>query len=357
MNISFNEEKGFYSDLFITCFLIIISLGLYLPWGITKLRKNIWSKISLNEERFYYIGQAKELLMGYLFLLGLYGLSKLFQFVAPSIFGQNQILVGVLSGVGSVVFFTLFLKSRLGSFRYQVHRTVYSGIRLSTDLAGPKQQYWMCLKWGVVCALTLGLGMTYFFFKIDQIKYNSLKYGDEKFRFTMTFSEYIKMVGVLTLKLILMFIVFGGIFTFANVQLDGAFLSQNLDKPSFNFIGIAVAVIFFGSAFIYLMSSFMVQFFKAKIGHFSSDHIKLETSLTVSRVIKYNFINLFIVVFTLGLGFPLVLVNNVKLFAETISVKGLDGLLVSNEQGLSEQSTAESFDDLYAFDLNMFDAF
>jgi uncharacterized membrane protein YjgN (DUF898 family) len=164
MNISFKEEEGFYKELFITCFLIIISLGFYLPWGMTNIRKNIWSKISLNGERFHYIGNAKELAFGYLLLIGILGVSKLFQYGAPVLFSSSGIIIGAFSFVGSLAFFTVLYKSKIGSFRYQVNRTVYSGVRFSTDLPGPKDQYIMCLKWAFITLLTLGLGFWYFSF-------------------------------------------------------------------------------------------------------------------------------------------------------------------------------------------------
>ena len=358
MNISFKEEKGFYLDLFTTCFLIVISLGLYLPWGITKLRKNIWSKISLDGERFYYIGEAKELLMGYLFLLALYGLSKAIQFMAPTLFGQSALVIGATSFIGSTIFFTLFLKSRLGSFRYQTHRTVYSGIRLKTDLPSPKKQYIKCLKWGVITTLTFGLALTYFVFRVDQFKYNSLSYGDEKLQFSMTVNEYLKLILAYSLRLLISFFIVMGLFTIVIVS-----FKLKIDTSIFfnggagAVIGGMIVVLFLTLTMVYCTSRFMSDFFKAKCHHLSSQNITFSTSLTTTRVIKYNLINLLIIVSTLGLGFPLVLVNNVKLLADTISVNGLEGLLVENQLALVGKDISDSFDDLYTFDLDMFDAF
>jgi uncharacterized membrane protein YjgN (DUF898 family) len=222
----------------------------------------------------------------------------------------------------------------------------------------------MCFKWAVLTLLTLGFGFWYFSFKADQFKYNGLMYGGEKFNFTMTFGEYSKILVINTLKLLLALILMVSLYTGASllyVQATGDVIKtdhimQN-SAITFGIMGSFGMILLF--LYLYLTSSLLVKLFKAKIASLFSKNISFETNITVTRAMKYHFVNAVIIICTFGIGFPLALANNIKLYAKTIKVNVPSDLLVSNHMDANEGKLSSSFDDMFAdgFDLDMFDAF
>ena len=355
MEVKFKDGDGFYPKLFLYCFFIIITFGIYLPWGMTAIRQEIWARTSLAGERFYYLGRVKELIYGYVLLLFILLISKGAQYSFPYIFPGNIVLITIATIFGSLIFFTLVYKAKLGSFRYQVNRTLYNGIRFSTELDSLKKQYLTCLKWGVITFVTLGFAFPYFVFKTDIIKYNSLRYGSEKFRFTMTFSDYMNIVLKHSLILIFLFIAAVATFTMGQVYFKQLYFDKS---PLLLAGGILIGIVAF-LTYMFFVSSLFVNLFRKKVECLSSENIKFTTTITIVRAVKYHLINAAILLFTLGLGFPLALANNIKLYANTINVEGADILISQSGNDEKENKAASAFDDMFSdsFSLDMFDAF
>lgn len=354
MKVKFKDGDGFYPKLFLNCFFIVISFGLYLPWGMTEIRKEIWARTTLNGERFYYLGKVKELIFGYLLLLFIVLLSKGIQYSSPFLFPDNFLLITGASIFGSIIFFTILYKAKLGSFRYQVNRSVYKGIRFSTDLDTLGAQYKMCLKWGVITFLTLGLAFPFYMFKTDVTKYNSLRYGSEKFQFSMVFSDYMKIV--FRHSLILLGLFFAGIVAFSLAQVS---FSELITQRSPIIIGAAAVLALFSFVvYMFFLSSLFVNLFRKKIECLSSENIRFTTDITVLRAMKYHLINALIIVLTLGIAFPIALANNIKLYANTITVIGTDAFVSQSHPDLGENVVAASFDDMFtdSFSLDILDA-
>ena len=51
-------------------FLSLITLGFYRFWGKTRIRRYLWSRVSLMGDRFEYTGTGKELFFGFIIALG-----------------------------------------------------------------------------------------------------------------------------------------------------------------------------------------------------------------------------------------------------------------------------------------------
>jgi uncharacterized membrane protein YjgN (DUF898 family) len=354
MKVEFKDGEGFYPKLFLNCFFIVISFGLYLPWGMTEIRKEIWARTTLNGERFYYLGKVKELIFGYLLLLAIVLLSKGVQYSVPYFFSTNYFLITVASIFGSVIFFTVLYKAKLGSFRYQVNRSVYKGIRFSTDLGDLSSQYKTCLKWGAITFVTLGLAFPYFMFQTDIKKYNSLRYGSEKFNFSMDFSDYMGIVFKHSLILIGLFLAAIAAATAAQYTFGEAIMQKS---PAVIISGIGILVIAI-IIYMFFLSSLFVNLFRKKIESLSSQNISFSTDITVQRAVKYHLINALILLVTFGLGFPIALANNIKLYSNTITVIGFDSFVSKVGADDDENKTSTAFDDMFSdsFSLDILDA-
>src|SRR5437899_5818637 len=105
--------------------LAVLTLGFYRFWGRTRIRKYLWSRISLDGERFEYDGTGGELFRRFLVTLVV---------LAPLLFApQIARLVGASAGetgiVQAVQVALLFFVAYLGYYtgrRYRLNRTLWS---------------------------------------------------------------------------------------------------------------------------------------------------------------------------------------------------------------------------------------
>lgn len=339
MRVNFRPQNDYFITILINISLIIISLGLYLPWAVTNIRRMIWSNTSLDGHRFHYLGHAKEILKGYLVLIGLYLTSQLFSLLAEKSM-DILLLKIVFSFLGSTTFLCIFYKAQLGSFKYQVHRTAYKGIRFQTDLPSVKAQYLLFMKWAFFTVITFGLTYAYFYYRIEIMKYNSLKYGNEKFRYQLSFSEYL-----------------GRLFRHGLVAgvwiLVATFTVMNLYKTEKTWaivLGVTAVI-----GLLIIFSHALYSLFLMKIFWLRSDNIYMYTDLKFNQFLKTNAVNLIILLSTFFVGYPIVMARNIALFANSVTVNGLELVQVSGQA--AEESA--SLDDLaaHSWDLDVLDAF
>ena len=140
----------------------IVTLGIYSRfWGKTRFRRYFWNHTSLLGERFEYDGTGGELFRR--FLLAIFVLPVL---VAIA-FGMGFLLKGLglpaqlAEAIGAVLylaaFFFLFFVSQYGSRRYQLSRTVWSGIRGGVE--GSALGYASrAIGYALLIPITLGVG-------------------------------------------------------------------------------------------------------------------------------------------------------------------------------------------------------
>ena len=100
-----------------------------------------------------------------------------------------------------------------------------------------------------------------------------------------------------------------------------------------------------------------VAIFKEKVNHLSTQNLTFSTDITAFRAFKCHVVNLFIFIFTFGLGFPIIFANNIKLYANSLSVYGFENLIVGKKE-LDPETLSDKFDDAYSsFNLDILDVF
>ena len=165
----------------------IVTLGIYSRfWGKTRFRRYFWNHTSLLGERFEYDGTGGELFRR--FLLAIFVLPVL---VAIA-FGMGFLLKGLglpaqlAEAIGAVlylaVFFFLFFVSQYGSRRYQLSRTVWSGIRGGVE--GSALGYASrAIGYALLIPITLGVGTPWRDVALWRYKTSHTGFGDLDFRF------------------------------------------------------------------------------------------------------------------------------------------------------------------------------
>src|SRR5262249_39543418 len=112
-----------------TTVLAILTLGFYRFWGRTRIRRYLWSRLSLLDDRFEYDGTGMELFVRFLLvivvvLLPLGTIGLVLQFA-----GLPLIWVAVGRYATLLVVFFLSLVGHYTGQRYRLSRSLWRGIR------------------------------------------------------------------------------------------------------------------------------------------------------------------------------------------------------------------------------------
>ncbi len=122
--------------LLLNTFLTVITLGIYRFWARTKVRRRLWSAITLRGDRFAYTGTGKELFVGFLValvvLLPFMGVVVLLNSLIPPTAFLQHLAMQVAIGLGAGL---LGLMALYFARRYLLTRTQWRGIHGGQDKA------------------------------------------------------------------------------------------------------------------------------------------------------------------------------------------------------------------------------
>jgi uncharacterized membrane protein YjgN (DUF898 family) len=175
---SFSGSGGDLLVLYIKLIVFsLFTLGIYNFWGRTAIRTYLWANIRLAGQPFAYHGTGKELLMGWLKLIGLVvavvAASALMPFLLP---GQEDLVAAVEAAVGlaaALGFLPLVLH---GTIRYRLSRTSWQGRRFAYkgDMFELAKVFWIGALLSIV---TLGILLPFLFTSLRKYAVENTWYG------------------------------------------------------------------------------------------------------------------------------------------------------------------------------------
>lgn len=174
------KGSGFASQLIKNLFFTVCTFGIYYPWAKTNLRKYIWQNIEIIDTRLEYTGTGREIFIGYLKVLFLYGSVLLgLNYIKPMIsIGLNEIVTKVFSALfGLIVPVIIF-----NAYRYLAARTRYRGIYFGL-VSGKKEFVGESLLGFVLSILSFGLYYPIMRNNQRKIIFNHLQYGNLFFKY------------------------------------------------------------------------------------------------------------------------------------------------------------------------------
>lgn len=198
-----------------TSVLTFLSLGIYRFWAKTRVRKYIWSSISLSGDRLEYTGTGLEKFLGFLVavvVLAVYiGLVQiiLFYFGLHFVFEpktQTEVLMQFATFyISFLAILPLMLFARYRSRRYMLARTRLRGIRFGMDTAA-WGYVWRAILHGALSMLTLGILLPRQTFWLEKYKTDRTWYGETKLEQGGKWTAlYPAMVHILVAVIILFF--------------------------------------------------------------------------------------------------------------------------------------------------------
>ncbi|MDB5102097.1 MAG: conserved rane protein of unknown function [Cyanobacteria bacterium RYN_339] len=159
-----------------------VTVGIYHFWAKVKVRQYVYSMTRFEGDRFAYHGQGQELLIGWLKVAGIFGITLgLGLFLQFGLKISEGELIGKL--VAGVVAFVLLPVALAGAQRYRLSRTSWRGVRFS--FRGATREFWgRWVGWSLLTTVTAGLAYPFFMNEVRRFMVDNSWFGNRKFSYT-----------------------------------------------------------------------------------------------------------------------------------------------------------------------------
>lgn len=301
----------------------IITLTLYRFWGRTEVRKRIWANTFLNNEPFEYTGKGGELFKGFLLAIALFTIPYLVLiFVA-------QLMPPIIAGIIFIAyFFGIFLIIGAAiwlAFRYLASRTTWRGIRFK--LGGkPFDFSLMYFKQGLLQAITLGWWSPKVSVKIAKELWGNMHFGNLKFEFDETKIDMGKLfklfaigwVGIVIGDIIFISALGEKFLALSNQDL----ILQDPEKFGKTLITIYAYAFLFAIFVFFAFMAYRVEVLKSIAKAISLDGANFTLDFKISSFIVLWITNILIIIFSLGICYPVVQARSVKFLINNLKSDG-----------------------------------
>lgn len=331
LTFSYVERKGLLKLTIMNLLLNIVTLWFYRFWAKTHVRKHIWSCVHINGEPLEYTGTGMELFKGFLVVLAV--------FILPyAVFsGVVYVVYGPESPLHIIAYIALiFLIQVLWGFaiykarKYQLSRTQWRGIR--GTLTGSAMIYSL-LYFGSQIAKSMSLGWSTPVMNTvlqEQIT-NDMRFGDAAFKFKgragplyPTYAMCWLLTGAAIIGALVVF--------FSSAAASGYFQDlfnsdKNLGDEALHWLGLALVVLILFLLVAMVLIPMLWAIYTAKeLRTFATytrfDGAQFQLSATTWSVIWLTIVNLLILIFTLGQGWPYIQQRLVRFMVDRLTLDG-----------------------------------
>ncbi|MCX2738865.1 YjgN family protein [Pontibacter anaerobius] len=275
--------RGKGSELFsiqiVNIVLMLVTLGLYYPWAKAKNLQYVYRKTELAGSPFTFHGTGKEMFIGFIKGLGI--IAVLYGVLFFGVFSHDLTIYAVcvlafFAGVSALIPVAIH-----GMMRYRTSRTSWRGIHMGYrgTLGSIFKVYFVNL---LLTILTLGVYGAWFTVNLRKEVIGNLRFGNARFSFEGDGGD----LFLLHLKGYFLTLFTLGIYVFwyakdiINFYIDNVFIEQD--------------------------------------GKYS----RLDSSLTGAQYLKLALGNMFIMVFTLGLGYSWVITRTLSAIINNCEILG-----------------------------------
>ncbi|QMU28930.1 YjgN family protein [Adhaeribacter radiodurans] len=307
---TFHGKSGSYFELQVANWVLTaVTLGIYYPWAKANKLRYLYQKTEFAGSRFTFHGTGKEMFKGFIKAIGLF--MVLYAVLVGFALSGDPNLVKI--GIAIVYLGTAFLipMALHGSMRYRTSRSSWRGIHFGYR-GSLKSLYSVFFVNLFLTLFSFGIYMPWFITNLRREIIGNLRFGDAQFSFEGSASE------------LFMILLKGQLLTILTLGVYYFFMTRDLYKHLVNNIFL----------------------------HQNGEYAHLEINITGWGLAKLEIVNLFILIFTLGLGAPLVTVRTLRYLLANTELEGFfdpDGLVQTEEQ--YQNATYEDVADM--LDLNL----
>ncbi len=184
------QRGALFGLAFKTALLTVLTLGIYRFWAKTRIRRYVWSSVSIDGDRLEYTGTGLEKFLGFLVavvILAIYlGIVQLLlfyfglHFVAEPETGEEALMQAAVIYITLLAVLPLMLFATYRARRYILARTRLRGIRFGMDAAA-WGYVWRAILHYLLTAVTLGILLPRQTYWLEKYKTDRSYYGDARF--------------------------------------------------------------------------------------------------------------------------------------------------------------------------------
>lgn len=330
---NFKGKGSFLFTIDIVNFLLmLLTLGLYYPWAKEKRLKYVLPNLFLGNGNFNFAGTGREIFSGfiktylfYFLFLILYAASCFLIFYGISSVNTNEMgtgllvccILGFVMLLGLVFIFLPFYSANVifSTMRYECARISWNGILMNYRIIKRKfikpfvKEY---------CFFLFAIMASTIFFS---------------FFFNLLLSGFVPVYLIFIFSVVMMGLIILSTYTFSRLQnkiysltlggvsLGNAELNYNEDNSSLfeiNLIGWLLSFITFGVGYFWYKKDLYNYLIKNFVVHHNGREYQIQSAITVKAVFKLEFINVLLLIFTLGFAFSWVYCRNINFLSKQI---------------------------------------
>lgn len=308
--LSFRGSGGsLFGIHIVNVLLTLITLGIYYFWGKVRVRRYLLSQSEFEGDRFSYHGTGKELLIGWLKAMLVFGIPVGVLVNAPELLDAGRTMK-VVAGVLAYCIVTVFVPiAMVGARRYRLSRTAWRGIRFS--FRGRVRDFVKLFVGGTLLSfITLGLYSPFFATKRQGFMVSHSYFGSQKFDF------------------------------------DGR--GRDLFRPYL--VTILLTLPTLGLCWIWFAARKRRYFWD----HTSVSAARFHSTLTGGALLGLYAVNLLLLIVTLGLAWPWVKCRNVRFAFRYLTLDGpLDMAGIQQEAQVAVSATGEGLSSFLDMDFDL----
>ena len=318
--------------------LTILTLGIWRFWAVTRYRRYFWSRMQFQGERFEYTGRGGELFGGFLLaLLVLIGgtiIAGVVSYVAAAI---AQPLAFIPMAIWYVFILVLAAGAVFSAQRYRLTRTLWCGIR--GGMTGSMLAYGVrSILYTILAGLTLFQLLPWSQIRLAERRINASNFGTAQFSFRGRAAEvYLPFLLTLIATVVLFAAIAGGVFAIVqSVLSDGGIdadeVLQSVASPAVSYT-ILGGFLLFGILSTLVSCWYQAVFERHVVGNSALGGVRFASSMTGRGLFGLVAGNLLIALFTLGLGYPIILHRNATFLSQTLWMESvLDPVLLGQSR-------------------------
>ncbi|MBK7964829.1 MAG: DUF898 domain-containing protein [Bacteroidetes bacterium] len=274
---SFVGTGGAYFGIAIVNIILkIFTLGLYYPWAKAKELQYLYGATSFDESRFEFHGTGAEMFKGFIKALIIFALI-IGGFIAAMVM-QMPILGFIWYIGGFMIILPIIIH---GSYKYRMSRTSWRGIRFG--YRGDRKEFTILFfKELFFTIISLGIYGSWMAINLRNYVLSNIRFGSAEFKYSGRGGEYF----VLNLKGYFLTLITLGIYMFW------------WQKDLFN----------------YYINNLTL--------HHKEGKIRLKSTASGGDFFGLIIVNLLIMIFTLGIGYPWILTRTLKFIFSKIEIVG-----------------------------------
>jgi uncharacterized membrane protein YjgN (DUF898 family) len=281
------NASEYFGIWFVNVLLTIVTLSLYAPWAKVRRLRYFYTHTTVDHARFEFTGQAKNIFLGRLLALVLYGLFSSGRFLDESL--------QWVGGVTLLLFYVVMPWLLRSTYRFMSRNSVYRNTRFRfSGTVG--EAFVVYLGVGLLTLLSLGLLLPYFLYRHKRYQFSHLQIGQVQFHYDATAGMFYRALWFPMLLLLLMYgAVIGGIIAMVAGSSTATMAAALVFVPVF--LGL-----FIGMAFVFWAIS--AQLFRLSWNHVRVGNSPFQSDLRMGRYVWIAFSNYMVKAFTLGIFTP-----------------------------------------------------